>query len=147
MYHDNAFLFYQQLQNTPLHCAAKFGNADVVELILKSEEADICESIAVCNLQGDIPLHLAAESGSIETVEVLLKYSADEMIDKANDVCFICNIFYLLIVLCAVLISDSVKEIHLCILLVSQVMTKLWNCLWNLELIFSSEILYVPIHL
>ena len=85
-----------------MHFAAKSGDAQLMEILLKAmtnddEEIDedqntqFCESVAIQNQQGDTPLHLAAESGNAKAVELLLNFGAD--IYEINDVCitYYCN--------------------------------------------------------
>ena len=85
-----------------MHFAAKSGDAQLMEILLKAmthddEEIDedqdthFCESVAIQNQQGDTPLHLAASSGSAKAVELLLNFGAD--VYEINDVCitYYCN--------------------------------------------------------
>ena len=54
-------------QNTPLHLAAKAGNAAIVKRLLKYD-ADINKR----NAEGKTPLHCAADSGDLETIRILV---------------------------------------------------------------------------
>lgn len=69
----------------PFHCAAKVGQAGLVDLLLAQYESReiLLQHI---NSPGDglPPLHYACQAGSFETVSVLLKYGADPRLRDRN---------------------------------------------------------------
>ena len=71
----------QSTKDTPLHWAASFGSANVVEILTACDPAP---DVNACNSAGQTALHLACKSSSLAVVELLLKNGADMSIDD-ND--------------------------------------------------------------
>jgi len=71
----------QNTKDTPLHWAASFGSAEVVEILMSQERAP---DVNACNSVGQTALHLACKSSSLAVVELLLKNGADMTIED-ND--------------------------------------------------------------
>lgn len=58
--------------DSPLHCAALKGNAEVVEALLQCGAP-----VSAKNTSGQTPLHYAAQKGSCEIVNLLVSHGAD----------------------------------------------------------------------
>ena len=61
---------------SPLHLAARSGNADKVQLLLAAQAPSSTPNLQ----QGNTPLHLAAINGHAATCKVLLEYGADRSV-------------------------------------------------------------------
>jgi len=59
--------------NTPLHIAAMFGYVDIVNLLLKNDDANVDATAP----DGNTPLHIAAMFRNVEIVDLLLKNGAN----------------------------------------------------------------------
>jgi ankyrin len=55
-----------RLGNAPIHVAAKCGNYEVIELLMKRQA-----NIKASNFKGSLPLHLAAEAGQVAVIRLL----------------------------------------------------------------------------
>uniref|UniRef100_A0A0D3HIZ2 PGG domain-containing protein n=1 Tax=Oryza barthii TaxID=65489 RepID=A0A0D3HIZ2_9ORYZ len=87
---DNSFLSHCNLAlDTPLHCAARAGNVDTVNVLLRLSHEDCRENILGCqNASGDTALHLAARHGHGATVEALVAAGASACeLNKAGVSC------------------------------------------------------------
>ena len=58
--------------NTPLHCAALGGDADVARALIEAGA-----ELEAANLELDRPLHLAASVGNMEVLQVILDHGGD----------------------------------------------------------------------
>ncbi|VDI28889.1 Hypothetical predicted protein [Mytilus galloprovincialis] len=58
---------------TPLHTACRYGDCELVKIILSSKKSDL----NLQNSKGQTPLYLACEFGDDDIVEILLKGNAD----------------------------------------------------------------------
>lgn len=70
--------------STPLHCAARWGNLDVVEYLLslkKPQSNEPLVNVWARDLQGRVALHLAAEYEHVEVCKVLMS-----AMTKTNDI-------------------------------------------------------------
>ena len=56
--------------NTPLHCAALGGHAEVAQLLV-----DAGADLEALNNEGDRPLHLGAGAGNLAFIKLLLQVS------------------------------------------------------------------------
>lgn len=63
----------EQLGSMPIHCAALFGEAELVNHIIRLDPSTVNDK----DLEGDTPLHIAARGGHMEVVRVLLEGNAD----------------------------------------------------------------------
>jgi serine/threonine protein kinase len=63
--------------DTPLHLAARYCKADVVQALFKALDKNLKRSLQQMNERGYLPLHDAAEAGKIEVVQALLNAGAD----------------------------------------------------------------------
>lgn len=76
----------------PLNVACKFGNLEIVDLLLrhfgsseKAKNANLLINPSQCNAEGLLPLHIVASSGNYNLVPLLLEYGADvNQLDKLN---------------------------------------------------------------
>lgn len=76
----------------PLNVACKFGNLEIVKLLLlqygateSARKENLLTNSFQCNAEGLLPLHIVASSGNSDLVPLLLKYGADiNQIDKLN---------------------------------------------------------------
>uniref|UniRef100_A0A1X7SHU1 Uncharacterized protein n=1 Tax=Amphimedon queenslandica TaxID=400682 RepID=A0A1X7SHU1_AMPQE len=81
----NAGIFYH---GTPLHCASKTGNADIIKLLITKGNADV----NAVDKDNSTPLFNAVASGSIEAVDILLTNGART--DVVSQRSFNAGIFY-----------------------------------------------------
>jgi len=63
--------------NLPIHYACKFGNLEIIKLILR-----LNSNVEAENFEGNTPLHIAARHGKKKTVEFLLTLGVS--LDKEN---------------------------------------------------------------
>lgn len=61
----------EALGSTPIHCAAIYGEADLVRHIIRLDPS----TVTFKDLKGETPLHIAARGGHMDVVRVLLEAS------------------------------------------------------------------------
>lgn len=71
-FHNNSPHPYQDDQ-TPLHCAARMGHKELVQLLLEHKANPNSTTTA-----GHTPLHIAAREGHVQTVRILLDMEAQQ---------------------------------------------------------------------
>ncbi|XP_021769416.1 ankyrin repeat-containing protein At5g02620-like [Chenopodium quinoa] len=71
--HDSSLLWkVNNGGNTPLHLAARFGFADVVQVFLERAAKDVAELVRMINNRKDTALHEAARAGHVDVVKRLV---------------------------------------------------------------------------
>jgi ankyrin repeat protein len=73
-------IYVKQLGSMPIHCAALFGEAGLVNHIIRLDPT----SVNVKDLKGDTPLHIAARGGHMDVVRVLLEKSETDHLSINN---------------------------------------------------------------